>query len=156
MALNVGAMGETRFDRLTDGQKECLRLFHARWEVKDIARQIGRSPVTVHQRLAAARRHLGVDRSVEAARLLFEHEGSTYDPAIYDPAIVVETVPGEAVISEPNDGGHSFPLPFPTRGRPRNDMTFTAKLTYSLVLAAIIALVFGGAAAALSGLSEIF
>ena len=156
MALNIGDMGETRFDRLTEGQKECLRLFHARWEVKDIARQIGRSPVTVNQRLAAARRHLGVDRSVEAARLLFEHEGGVYDPPIYDPAIVVEAISDEAVISETNGVGHSFPLPFPTRGRPRNDMTFTAKLIYSLVLAAIIALVFGGAAAALSGLSEIF
>ncbi len=146
-------MGDNRFDLLTDGQKECLRLFHARWEVKDIARHIGRSPVTVHQRLAAARQHLGVSRSVEAARLLFEHEGGIYDPTIYDPAIVVEPQPDDASTLDRMAG---FPLPFPTQGRPRNDLTFAGKLAYSLVLSAIIALVFGGSIAALSGLSELF
>jgi len=146
-------MGDNRFDLLTDGQKECLRLFHARWEVKDIARHIGRSPVTVHQRLALARQHLGVSRSVEAARLLFEHEGSVYDPTIYDPAIVAETPSDDASTLDRTAG---FPLPFPTQGRPRNDLTFAGKLAYSLVLSAIIALVFGGSIAALSGLSELF
>lgn len=146
-------MGDNRFDLLTDGQKECLRLFHARWEVKDIARHIGRSPVTVHQRLALARQHLGVSRSVEAARLLFEHEGGVYDPTIYDSAIVVETHSDDASTLDRTAG---FPLPFPTQGRPRNDLTFAGKLAYSLVLSAIIALVFGGSIAALSGLSELF
>jgi DNA-binding CsgD family transcriptional regulator len=146
-------MGDSRFERLTDGQKECLRLFHARWEVKDIARHIGRSPVTVNQRLAAARQHLGVNRSVEAARLLNEHEGGLYDPPIYEPEIVAEPQPDGAPTLERTAG---FPLPFPTRGRPRNDLTFAGKLVYSLVLSAIIALVFGGSIAALSGLSELF
>ena len=141
-------MGDNRFDLLTDGQKECLRLFHARWEVKDIARHIGRSPVTVHQRLATARQHLGVSRSVEAARLLFEHEGSVYDPAIYKPTIVVEPQPDDASILGRTAG---FPLPFPTQGRPRNDLTFAGKLAYSLALSAIICLGFGRSIAALSG-----
>jgi len=153
-------MSSDRFDRLTEGQKECLRLFHARWEVKDIARSIGRSPVTVNQRLTAARRHLGVDRSAEAARLLAEHENAstapTYSPPIYEPLIVGE---GTTPPAHPphGDGEHwGFPMPFPTRGRPANDLTFTGKIIYALVLAALIALVFGGAVSSLSGLSDIF
>lgn len=152
-ALKTSDMGDNRFDLLTDGQKECLRLFHARWEVKDIARHIGRSPVTVNQRLALARQHLGVSRSAEAARLLFEHEGSIYDSAIYEPLIVAEPQPADASTLDRTAG---FPLPFPTQGRPINDLTLAGKLIYSLVLSALIALVFGGSIAALSGLSELF
>lgn len=203
-------MDATGFERLTEGQKECLRLFHARFEVKDIARRIGRSPVTVHQRLAAARKHLGVDRSVEAARMLAEYEAiaespangsssnaavadaetstllsdrhveglstavdamnvgadlpspapadsrSMYSSPIYRPAMlgVAPTDPAKVIPERPSF--HSLLLPFPTRDRPVNDMSFGAKLTYVVVLAALIALVFGGMVAALTGLSELF
>lgn len=198
------------FERLTEGQKECLRLFHARFEVKDIARRIGRSPVTVHQRLAAARKHLGVDRSVEAARLLAEYEARTetssqgadssagiaeaeahptradlqaadrpqgvevleaskdlsasrasdagwlYSSPIYGSPMLGEAVPNPAKGAPERPGIQALPLPFPTRDRPVNDMSFGLKLTYVVVLAALIALVFGGMVAALTGLSELF
>ena len=198
------------FERLTEGQKECLRLFHARFEVKDIARRIGRSPVTVHQRLAAARKHLGVDRSVEAARLLAEYEAGTepsspsagssaaiaeaqahptladlqavdrsqgvevledsgdssaspasdagrlYSSPIYGSTMLGEAVPNPAKVASERSGIQGLPLPFPTRDRPVNDMSFGLKLTYVVVLAALIALVFGGMVAALTGLSELF
>lgn len=146
-------MGDNRFDLLTDGQKECLRLLHARWSVKAIAEHIGRSPATVHQRLTAARQHLGVGRSQEAARLLFEYEGGIYDPVIYDGIILAEP---QADAASALDRTAGFPLPFPTQGRPINDLTLAGKLIYSLVLSALIALVFGGSVAALSGLSELF
>ncbi len=193
-------MDATGFDRLTEGQKECLRLFHARFEVKDIARRIGRSPVTVHQRLAAARKHLGVDRSVEAARLLFEHERDEPDKAgqaalvvdaetdgfptssgiglpqsphetsamqdgqrpegyrspIYGATMMGEPVVNEAVEVAEKPTIQGVPLPIPTRDRPVNDMGLGAKLIYVVVLAALIALVFGGMVAALNGLSELF
>lgn len=149
---------EPQFDRLTEGQKECLRLFHARWEVKDIARQIGRSPVTVQQRLATARKHLGVDRSAEAARLLVQHEGRVYDPTPYAPTIVADPVPSAPILEAEKRGErHSaFPLPFPTRERPTNDLSIGMKITYSVLLAAMIVLIFGGAVTALSGLSKLF
>lgn len=205
-------MDVTGFERLTEGQKECLRLFHARFEVKDIARRIGRSPVTVHQRLAAARRHLGVDRSVEAARLLAEHEGGgvvgrpvgnrtpvpsimpdtsgeqplveglggperieasetatfdlpvgrlegrsgMYGSSIYDAAMMGGAASGRARAVAETPSLHDLPLPFPTRSRPVNDMGLGAKLIYVVVLAALVALVFGGTVAALAGLSELF
>ena len=152
-------MSETNFTLLSEGQKECLRLFHERWEIKDIARHIGRSTVTVNQRLAAARKHLGVSRSSEAARLLAEHEGRA--AGVYSPPIYVPEILGPSPLPSPNewhgnDRQPGFPLPFPTRGRPINDFSFAGKLTYALILAALIILTFGGAVAALSGLSELF
>lgn len=193
-------MDATGFERLTEGQKECLRLFHARFEVKDIARRIGRSPVTVHQRLAAARKHLGVDRSVEAARLLFEHErdepdregqatlvvhaetdgfptspdsglpqsphdtslvqdgqrSEGYRSPIYGATMMAEPTVNKAVEVAEKPTIQGLPLPIPTRDRPVNDMGLGAKLIYVVVLAALIALVFGGMVAALNGLSELF
>lgn len=203
-------MDANGFERLTEGQKECLRLFHARFEVKDIARQIDRSPVTVHQRLAAARKHLGVDRSVEAARLLVDYEAGgggahreeperlkeptanekaeelasglegppepdtarlrtpaippsspagspeVYSQPIYDPSMMGGQPPDRAVAAAEKSSSQALSLPFPTRDRPVNDMSFGAKLLYVVVLAALIALVFGGMVAALTGLSELF
>lgn len=60
-------MDAARYNRLSDGQKGCLRLFYARWEMKDIVRHIGRNPVTINQHFSAACRHLGIDRSAKAA-----------------------------------------------------------------------------------------
>lgn len=142
--------------RLTPGQKECLRLFHARHEIKDIARLLGRSEVTINQRLAIARRHLGVNRSAEAARLLVEFENDGHIRPIYEPSSVAETPRAVAVL--PQDGGQhrNFPMPFPTRGRTDNDLSLIGKINYALLLAALIALIFGGSAAALSGFSELF
>ena len=141
---------------LTPGQKECLRLFHARHEIKDIARLLGRSEVTINQRLAAARRHLGVNRSSEAARLLVAYEGETDIPPIYESSPVGGT-PGTVAV-QPQDGARhwNIPMPFPTPGRTENDLSLIGKINYALLLAALVALVFGGTAAALSGLSDLF
>lgn len=150
-------MDPPAFDRLTEGQKECLRLYHARFEVKDIARRIDRSPVTVNQRLSAARRHLGVERSSEAARLLVEYESGLHQPPIYEPAPLAEPAPFvPSPVTETLAPRLAIALPFPTRDRPVNDLGFGAKLLYAVGLAALIALVFGGAVAALTGLSELF
>lgn len=151
-------MEDLRFDSLSAGQKECLRLYHARWEIKEIARHVNRSAVTVNQRLALARKHLGVTRSAEAARLLAEYEAGAvgiYSPPIYRPEMV-----GTADIEVPiAPGGEElvggFPWPFPTASKPTNDLNFGGKLAAALVLAALIVLTFGGAVAALSGLSEL-
>jgi len=148
------------FERLSDGQRACLRLVYDRREIKDIARELGIAPVTVNQRLTAARRHLGVSRSADAARLHaeYERERGLYSPPIYSSTSID---PGAAALplSERDDEGNrqpGFPLPFPTQRRPLNDLTFGNKLIYAVLLAALIALIFGGGVAALAGLSEIF
>ena len=77
-------MGDDPIDALSDLEKEVLRLFLVASDQKEVARRIGRSPATVEQRLARARRKLGVARSLDAALLLAKREGNqTYGTAIY-------------------------------------------------------------------------
>jgi DNA-binding CsgD family transcriptional regulator len=71
-------MGEDRFDKLTERQKECLRLVAHGLEVKEIARELDLSPTAVIERLRGARRVLGVESSREAARRL----------AVYQEAVI--------------------------------------------------------------------
>lgn len=158
--LNKGISVETeQFEKLTEGQKACLRLYYARHEIKDIARALEIAPVTVNQRLSVARRHLGVTRSADAARLLaeFERANGLYSPAIYGPTIVEPE--GEMAASSPRQARDvwqsDLPMPFPTKRRPINDLHLIHKLAYALVLAALIALIFGGGVTALAGLSQI-
>lgn len=55
---------------LTERQKQCLRLLHATLSIKEIARRLDLSPHTVTEHLRDARNIAGVDRSIDAARLL--------------------------------------------------------------------------------------
>jgi DNA-binding CsgD family transcriptional regulator len=64
-------------DSLNERQKQCLRLFYANLEVKEIASEIGLSPNTVKKYLRDARRSLGVSRSMQAARILVTYEQDT-------------------------------------------------------------------------------
>lgn len=118
-------------DGLKEAQKECLRLYYRRYDAKEIALQLGIAPVTVHQRLTSARRHLGVSGSIEAARVLAEAEGTlVYDDVIYD----------EISVAEPGDPGNPswlsrLPWPLPTRWRVTNDRTFQDKLAGVIGLA---------------------
>lgn len=61
---------------LTERQKQCLRLLYANFSVKEIGRDLGLSPNTVHEHLRDARMKLGVGRSLVAARMLAECEGT--------------------------------------------------------------------------------
>lgn len=70
-------MNDWPSNRLNERQKDCLRLFYANLEVKEIASEIGLSPNTVKKYLLDARRTLGVSRSMQAARILVEYERDT-------------------------------------------------------------------------------
>ena len=61
-------------NRLTERQRECLRLVHANFEAKEIAKALGLSPHTVNEHLRDARRILDASRSMEAARILVAYE----------------------------------------------------------------------------------
>ncbi len=69
-------------DRLTAGQRDCLRLVLRHMTSKDIARQLDISPHTVDMRLRTAMRTLGVASRLDAARLLGSSDG-LYQPLIY-------------------------------------------------------------------------
>ena len=67
---------------LTDKEKETLRLIVRGHDAKSMARELDLSVHTINERLRMARRKLGVTSSREAARLLFESEGGTYESLV--------------------------------------------------------------------------
>ena len=64
-------------DKLTDREKQTLRLILRGHDAKSAARELGLSVHTVNERLREARRKLGVTSSREAARRLLAQEGDT-------------------------------------------------------------------------------
>jgi len=68
-------MEADRLARLTDKQRECLRLVYAHMSSKEIAQRLGVEPGTVDQYVKAAMRILGVSDRRAAARMLAEYEG---------------------------------------------------------------------------------
>ncbi|WP_294260725.1 DUF4019 domain-containing protein [uncultured Sphingomonas sp.] len=83
-------------DALTDKEKATLRLIVRGHDAKSAARTLDLSVHTINERLREARRKLAVPSSREAARLLFEAEGST-------PEIVGDSKIGEAPPARPSD-----------------------------------------------------
>lgn len=70
-------MSDRNFDRLSERQKQCLRLFYANLEIKEIGAELGVSPNTIREHLRDARQILQTNRSMHAARLLVDHERDT-------------------------------------------------------------------------------
>ena len=139
-------MGDNPIDALSDLEKEALRLFLVSSDQKELARRIGRSPATVEQRLARARRKLGVARSLDAALLLAEREGNpTYGTAIYGESINGEAEKSALKLWPPKDRGATQSLSFfPTRGRPWNTLPAWARL--ALILGGMLALLIAAVA----------
>lgn len=121
-----------RIEDITEAQKDCLRLFYRRYGAKEIGRQLGIAPSTVHQRLTAARKTLGVARSMEAARLLAEAEGTVYDGVLYDQISVAQPATNPSL-----SWASRLPWPLPTRERPTNDLSFIQKIAAIIGLAAL-------------------
>ncbi|WP_417594552.1 helix-turn-helix transcriptional regulator [Parasphingorhabdus sp.] len=77
-------MTMSNVDRLSDGQRDCLRLVLAHHNSKEIARQLGVSPHTVDQRLRTSMRILNVQSRFEAARKFAGLDNKVqYQPLIY-------------------------------------------------------------------------
>jgi len=78
-------MAEDPLARLTEAQREVLRLWSMRKSAKEIGRELGITHWAVNERLRSARRVLGVASSGEAARLLAAAEaGGTYKRLVCD------------------------------------------------------------------------
>jgi len=65
-------------DRLTERERECLRLVDRHMSSKEIARELGLSKHTVDWHLDKARRRLGAADRYDAARRVFDraHQGA--------------------------------------------------------------------------------
>ncbi len=129
-------MADPRFGELSDRQKDVLKLVAQGLTAPEIAHQLGIAVPTVHQRLAGARNKLGATSSRQAARLFVGGSDgeSLYHPALYD-EMTVEAAP-QADMSSPS------PRPFrpwPTPGRPINDMSAGQRIILVVGLAAGIA-----------------
>jgi DNA-binding CsgD family transcriptional regulator len=96
--------------RLSEGQRQCLRLVHEHKTSKEIALILGISRFTVDQRIERACRSLGVEGRGKAALLLAEHErGVPPERLVYDSLDIadgpeVEAPPGSPIGPRPVEG----------------------------------------------------
>ena len=143
-------MTTARFDRVTEPQRECLRLVLTRHNSKEIAQTLGVSPVTVDKRIGRAVGTLGVATRFEAARLLAEHEGGTYQPLVYQPPdIVLSTDSAITGVSEAltptggNDAASAAWLPLRPKGGRYNTLTVWQRLLWIFTIPAALAVAVG-------------
>ena len=159
-------MNKQRLARLTDKQRECLRLVYAHMSSKEIAPLLGVEPGTVDQYIKAAMRILGVSDRRAAAKMLAEQEDRTVQPLVYQPLDIAvvgepamfgastegrrEAQSGGAMREEravfeafPDDPPDSLPLPLPIRGGTPSDLNQVKRLGWIFGLILLIALTFG-------------
>jgi DNA-binding CsgD family transcriptional regulator len=104
-------MTEDRVARLTDGQRDVLRMVDRHMETKEIARALGIGPDGVNQRIKAAMRILGVNKRRDAARMLAEAEGEDrYQPLVYPPRDIVPDADPERLAPSAERGREQDPL----------------------------------------------
>ena len=159
-------MNDERLARLTDKQRECLRLVYAHMSSKEIAPLLGVEPGTVDQYVKAAMRILGTSDRRAAARMLAEHEDRIVQPLVYQPLDIAvvgdpamfgastegqrEAQSGGAMREEralfepfPTEPPDSLPLPLPIRGGKPSDLSTVKRLGWIFILILLIALTFG-------------
>ncbi len=119
------------YQALTEKEKETLRLLLGGHDAKSIARHLGLSVHTVHERLRDARRKMSVSSSREAARLLHQIEGRA-------PEFLGDKAIGDAI---PTTTAHPFPQTARSDGNWRRAGWIVGGLamTISLALLALIA-----------------
>jgi DNA-binding CsgD family transcriptional regulator len=146
------------FARVTEAQRECLRLVRTQRNSKEIAQQLGISPFTVDKRLARAIATLGVTSRFEAARLLSEHEQEpAYERLAYQttdivpPDQTVEVAGSEELTSVGGDRGAQIPwLPLRPQGGRHNSLTVWQRLAWIGMIPAGLAVAVGMLGFALS------
>jgi len=173
-------MNADRIERLTDKQRDCLRLVYRHMETKEIARELGLSPDGVTQRIKTAMKTLGVTRRRDAARILAEAEGrEPYPRQVYtprdiasapEPAMMISPTDGElhesgsegrgmmeaqAVFTVmPPPGSKGFQVPLPLGGSRPSDLSWLRRLGWIIGIMFVTALMFGMFLAGLESLSR--
>jgi DNA-binding CsgD family transcriptional regulator len=164
-------------DRLTEKQRECLRLVYAHKETKEIARLLGLSPDGVNQRIKTAMNTLGVARRRDAAQLVAEAEGlGTYPPLVHGPRDIAAPHQSATIAASTEDerqAGHSGgsmregqaafvapalqrpSLPLPILGGRPNDLGALQRLGWIFAVMLLIAFTFGVFLAGVDALSRL-
>lgn len=172
-------MNRERLARLTDKQRECLRLVYAHLSSKEIAPRLKVEPGTVDQYIKAAMRTLGVADRRAAARMLAEYEAGDAQPLVYQPPDIVspgdpetlatstgdrpQTAIGDAVHEDRARLGNfsappppaSLPFPLPVGGRRPSELGPAQRLAWIFALILLIALAFGLFVAGFEALSRL-
>jgi DNA-binding CsgD family transcriptional regulator len=166
--------------KLTDRQRDCLRLVLRHMQSKDIGRELGISPATVDNHFRTAIQTLGVTTRLEAALVLQEYEAgwtsqrlTSQSPAVANPlekptmnpsnndgdgsramslanAVREEQTPFQTGFSS------SFPLPFPTNGKRHNDLRILQRVGWTFAIIIGLALATGILLSGLGALSTLF
>lgn len=122
----------TGYEALSEKERETLRLLLGGHDAKSIARHLGLSVHTIHERLREARRKMGTASSREAARLLHKIE-------VPAPQSLVDNGIGEAI-----DRAATYPMGQPDRAdstsRRLGWIIGGSAMTISLALLALTAL----------------
>jgi DNA-binding CsgD family transcriptional regulator len=171
-------MEHDRAARLSEGQRECLRMVYRHMETKEIARVLGLSPDGVTQRIKTAMRILGVDRRRDAALLLAQHEGTEpYPPLVY-PSRDIAIAPDPSTFGPSIEGGRpsgssgeamreeqvafeAIPLargpalPLPIGGARPNDVGWGRRLAWIAGITIGIALAFGALVGGVEALTRL-
>jgi DNA-binding CsgD family transcriptional regulator len=174
-------MSRNDVTRLTEGQRDVLRMVNRHMETKEIARVLGISPDGVNQRVKAAMRTLGVNKRRDAALILAEAEGrDAYQPQVYpprdiasgpDPATFAPSI-GNGRETEPVSNGAMreeqagfqavpqlqsgrFRLPLPVRGGTPGDLNALQRLGWIFGMMLLIAFAFGVFLAGMEALSRL-
>jgi DNA-binding CsgD family transcriptional regulator len=101
-------MSIDRICRLTEAEREVLRLWLRRASAKEIARDLGITHWAVNERLRSARRRLGVASSNEAARLLADAEPlGPYNALVCDPPAIADETGHGMLHPSAADGGQA-------------------------------------------------
>lgn len=164
--------------RLSEGQRECLRMVYRHMETKEIARKLGISPDGVTQRIKVAMRILGVSRRRDAALILAQHEGTEPYPSLVYPSRDIASAPDPATIGPSIEGGlhsgssgeamreeqvafvaaplaRSPALPLPIGGARPNDVGWGKRLAWIAGIAIGIALAFGALVSGVEALARL-
>lgn len=102
--------GESR--KITERQREALRLAAQGYDSKQIGRMKGLSPFAVDKRLERAMKTMGASDRREAARMLMQDEGETYERTAYEPADVDIPEPDVNLMMPDGTGAQSYPWPW--------------------------------------------
>lgn len=125
-------------ERLTERQKECLRLVGQGYTSKEISRQLGISPATVDNHVRAALDTLQVESRAEAARLLTAHQPDQPLTSQPQPLAQIDVRPAQSTASEPRRQTLLARL-VPPIGGTRNVLGTEAKL-FAIIRVAVLAL----------------
>jgi len=128
--------------RLSDGQRQCLRMVLRHMSSKEIARALDISPHTVDQRLRLAMTIVGASNRIEAARRLAAAEGEAppYQPLTYQSSPIARA-----------DRPPSLP---PLQSRPEGDHEGIRKVAWIVAIVAGAAIIFAALFVGLNALSE--